>query len=170
MICAVCNVPCRGKCAKCGAALCATHKPTSTRAKCACCPRRSASTPGVQPYAAPMTRASLLTAPLSAPLAGLALSDQLTWIAERRARLQQKQNRERAYLNRRAARGTHTPTDDAYEADQVLENDLLAALNLLESCLQGDITPAGSASANTTYAGDTSFLFPDPGLHEKLEP
>jgi len=39
--------------------------------------------------------------------------------------------RERAYLDRRAARGTHTPTDDAYEADQILEAELLAILDEL---------------------------------------
>lgn len=43
--------------------------------------------------------------------------------------LEKKRARERAYLDRRARRGTHTPTDDAYEADQELETDLLALLN-----------------------------------------
>ncbi len=31
--------------------------------------------------------------------------------------------------DRRAKRGTHTPTDDAYEADQVLEEELVALLD-----------------------------------------
>lgn len=39
---------------------------------------------------------------------------------------------EQAYLARRAARGTHTPTDEAYEQDQALENELLALLDELE--------------------------------------
>lgn len=43
--------------------------------------------------------------------------------------LQEKRTRERAYLDRRAKRGTHTPTDEAYEADQELEAELLALLN-----------------------------------------
>lgn len=33
--CAVCSASCRGKCGRCGASLCATHRPTSARAKCA---------------------------------------------------------------------------------------------------------------------------------------
>ena len=45
-----------------------------------------------------------------------------------RARLEAKHIRERAYLDRRAARGTRTPTDEAYEADQVLETELLTLL------------------------------------------
>ena len=40
--------------------------------------------------------------------------------------------RERAYLDRRAARGTYTPTDEAYTADQLLEADLLAMLDEFE--------------------------------------
>lgn len=41
------------------------------------------------------------------------------------------QQRERDYLDRRAARGAHTPTDDAYEADQGLETELLLLLDEL---------------------------------------
>jgi hypothetical protein len=37
--------------------------------------------------------------------------------------------RERAYLDRRAARGICTPTDEAYETDQLLEADLVALLD-----------------------------------------
>jgi hypothetical protein len=48
-----------------------------------------------------------------------------------RTRLLAKQRRERAYLDRRAARGTHTPTDDAYEDDQVLEDELLEVIERL---------------------------------------
>ena len=51
------------------------------------------------------------------------------WISYTRAALQQKTARERAYLDRRAARGTYTPTDEALEADQLLEADLLAMLD-----------------------------------------
>jgi hypothetical protein len=49
-----------------------------------------------------------------------------TWIRTTREAVQRKLTRERAYLDRRVARGTHTPTDDAYEADQELLADLLA--------------------------------------------
>jgi len=54
------------------------------------------------------------------------------WVQELASRLRKKQARERAYLDRRRARGTHTPTDEAYEADQELENDLLEVLSALE--------------------------------------
>jgi hypothetical protein len=54
------------------------------------------------------------------------------WITTTRTALQQKMARERAYLDRRAARGTYTPTDQAYEADQFLEADLLALLDEFE--------------------------------------
>jgi hypothetical protein len=54
------------------------------------------------------------------------------WVHELAVRLQLKQARERNYLERRKARGVHTPTDEAYEADQDLENDLLAILEHLE--------------------------------------
>lgn len=53
------------------------------------------------------------------------------WLAGMRTRLAQKMVRERAYLDRRAARRTHTPTDEVYEADQLLEAELLALLDEL---------------------------------------
>ena len=52
------------------------------------------------------------------------------------ARLVAKQARERAYLDRRAARGTSTPTDEAYEADQVLEDELITLLGEWLSSLE----------------------------------
>jgi hypothetical protein len=58
-----------------------------------------------------------------------------TWIRTTRAALQKKLARERAYLDRRAARGTHTPTDDAYEQDQLLEADLIALLDEMAASL-----------------------------------
>jgi hypothetical protein len=39
----------------------------------------------------------------------------IAWIRATRTALQQKMQRERNYLDRRAARNTHTPTDDAYD-------------------------------------------------------
>jgi hypothetical protein len=54
------------------------------------------------------------------------------WIGSTRAALQKKIARERAYLDRRAARGTSTQTDEAYEADQLLEADLLTMLDEFE--------------------------------------
>lgn len=177
-MCAVCHAPCRSKCARCGASLCATHRPTSSRAKCAICKKlRTGAVQAVQAIPAyPISSAPVrqLAFPVrqaqqgTVSLASLAQVDQLAWIAERRSQLRQKQQRERAYLDRRAARGTHTPTDDAYEADAILESELLEALDVLEDCLQsGACSASGSTSTSSTYAGDTSFLFPDPGLHAK---
>lgn len=55
-----------------------------------------------------------------------------TWIHATRRALEQKQARERAYLDRRARRGIHTPIDDAYEQDQLLLADLLTMLDEME--------------------------------------
>ena len=66
------------------------------------------------------------------PLNAMTPDELRTWIGSTRAALQKKMARERAYLDRRALRGTHTPTDEAYEADQLLEADLLDMLSELE--------------------------------------
>ena len=58
------------------------------------------------------------------------------WLQGLRERLQHKMQRERDYLDRRAARGTHTPTDEAYEHDQLLEAELLALLVSVEQGLK----------------------------------
>jgi hypothetical protein len=68
-------------------------------------------------------------------LADLSHEETVTWIQNVRERLERKMQRERAYLDRRTARGTHTPTDEAYEADQVLEAELLAILDELANGL-----------------------------------
>ncbi len=54
---------------------------------------------------------------------------QYTWDLHRR--LAAKKQRERDYLDRRASRGTHTPTDDVYENDQILEDEILSILEEL---------------------------------------
>lgn len=41
------------------------------------------------------------------------------WIQRTRDAPTRKMQRERSYLDRRAARGTFTPTDEAYEQDQL---------------------------------------------------
>lgn len=51
------------------------------------------------------------------------------YLEQLKDRLTRKQQRERNYLDRRAARGTRTPTDEAYESDQVLEQELLTLLD-----------------------------------------
>ena len=53
--------------------------------------------------------------PKRPPLHQMAPDELQTWIRTTRAALQKKLARERAYLDRRAARGIHTPTDDAYD-------------------------------------------------------
>ena len=63
------------------------------------------------------------------PLPEMTPADAHAWLESMRTRLGAKQRREQAYLDRRAQRGTHTPTDDAYEADQHLETELLALLD-----------------------------------------
>jgi len=59
------------------------------------------------------------------------------WLQQTRAALLRKMQRERAYLERRARRGVWTPTDEAYEADQELEADLLVLLDEMEQGLEG---------------------------------
>ena len=59
------------------------------------------------------------------------------WVQQTRAALLRKMQRERAYLERRARRGVWTPTDEACEADQELEADLLALLDEMEQGLEG---------------------------------
>lgn len=62
------------------------------------------------------------------------------------------------------------PADDAYEAGSLLETELLEALSLLEQCRQGSATLPVSSGSNGTYAADTSMVYPDPGLHGKIQP
>ncbi len=65
------------------------------------------------------------------PFEQLSEDEARSWVKELYERLKKKQARERAYLDRRKARGVHTPTDDTYESDQQLEDDLLAILEQL---------------------------------------
>ena len=69
------------------------------------------------------------------PLDQMTPTEIRAWIQQTRTALQRKMQRERAYLDRRAARGTYTPTDEAYEQDQLLEADLLAILDEMEHSL-----------------------------------
>jgi hypothetical protein len=85
------------------------------------------------------TRASRRTAPppqahapRRPPINAMTPHELRTWITATRTALERKMARERAYLDRRAARGTYAPTDQAYEADQLLEVDLLAMLDEFE--------------------------------------
>ena len=66
--------------------------------------------------------------PTRPPIEQMTPGELRTWIVVTRAALEKKMARERAYLDRRAARGVCTPTDDAYEGDQRLEADLVEML------------------------------------------
>ncbi len=79
-------------------------------------------------------------APLRPPLKQMTPDEVRAWLKQSREALQRKMQRERAYLDRRAARGVHTPTDEAYEQDQVLEADLLRLLGEIEETL-GEVQP-----------------------------
>lgn len=63
------------------------------------------------------------------PAREMSLEETQSWLESLRARLAAKKQRERAYLDRRAARGIHTLTDDTYEQDQRLEEELLALID-----------------------------------------
>jgi hypothetical protein len=73
------------------------------------------------------------------PLDTMTIEEGIAWLMGMKERLTSKQQRERGYLDRRAARGTHTPTDDAYEQDQVLESELLTLLDGLIEQFQRDM-------------------------------
>ncbi len=99
----------------------------------------------------PYTRrqSSRQTAPLPAPgsityqkpFTKMSRQEAYQWIEGLRARLLAKKARERAYLDRRASRGTYTPTDDAYEADQILEEEILLVLEDLANGLREEGSP-----------------------------
>ena len=97
--------------------------------------KRSTRRVSTQTRPAPLQVAASNTTPLRAARSALhaMTPDELrAWIGSTRAALERKMARERAYLDRRASRGTRTPTDEAYEADQLLEADLLEMLTELE--------------------------------------
>ncbi len=66
------------------------------------------------------------------PFAEMSLNEARAWIQQTREHLQQKIQREQAYLERRAVQGIRTSTDEAYENDLMLETDLLLLLDELE--------------------------------------
>lgn len=88
------------------------------------------------------TRQRQQATPKRPPIHQMTDEELRTWIRTTRAALQKKLARERAYLARRAARGTHTPTDEAYEADQPLLADLIALLDEMEASLAGGAADA----------------------------
>jgi hypothetical protein len=67
------------------------------------------------------------------PVSQMSEAELHAWIHATRAALHKKLARERNYLDRRASRGTHTPTDEAYEADQDLLTDLIALFDEMEA-------------------------------------
>lgn len=73
------------------------------------------------------------------PVGQMSEEELRAWILTTRAALYKKMARERNYLDRRTSRGTHTPTDEAYEADQDLLADLIALLDEMEASMsEGD--------------------------------
>ncbi len=140
MLCGVCAAPCRGQCNFCQRPLCASHKPK--RGRCRLCSGRKKSVPQYIPSGAqlvapgtpipPYPTLSQPSPPSSLP-DFTAMSDQQIkdWMQVIHDWLSKKQRRERGYLDRRAKRGTHTPTDEAYEDDQIQEAALLAFLDRL---------------------------------------
>ena len=77
---------------------------------------------------------------MTKPIDDMTTQEALVHLQDLRQKLLRKQAREKAYLDRRAVRGTHAPTDDAYEADQELENDLLALIDNIEKGLYSEVT------------------------------
>lgn len=70
------------------------------------------------------------------PNFGKMSQDQLRlWLEEQVDWLCKKQARELNYLQRRAKRGTHTPTDDAYNDDQSHEIAVIAFLEHFKKTL-----------------------------------
>ena len=82
-----------------------------------------------------MARKRRAVGPSRPPLESMSLDELRSWVRQTREALQKKMQREQAYLARRASRGVRTPTDEAYEADAVLEADLLAMLDEMEQFL-----------------------------------
>jgi hypothetical protein len=82
-----------------------------------------------------MARKRRAAGPARPLLESMSLDELRSWVRQTREALQKKMQREQAYLARRASRGVRTPTDEAYEADAVLEADLLAMLDEMEQIL-----------------------------------
>lgn len=161
-ICAVCSQNCRGTCAKCGTRLCVQHKPKTARTKCPFCPttHKSQSVQGNAYYtpSTPQAQAAYNAArpvhsssssvstrpPVRPPSPPPHNFDTMTpqevqqYLQSLIHRLELKQARELAYLQRRYDRKTYTPTDQAYGEDQVLEDELLEMLrDVLSRALNG---------------------------------
>ncbi len=152
--CAVCGSPCRGTCKKCGARVCYLHAQPTQRSRCAVCrtgttvnlsapapvkqPRQARSAPA--PRGSPSRMVPVYVPPKAPkkPIEDMSPEEALAMIADIRARLLAKQRRERDYLDRRAARGTHTSTDDAYEQDQLLEDEIITLIDALEGAVRKD--------------------------------
>ena len=131
-----CGVACRGRCGRCEARLCYQHKPSSPRKYCAVCASgahtRASSVAGhrsVPVYVPPIRRK---------PFDDMTFDEQLLYIGDLRGRIEAMKQAQRDYLDRRAARGTHTLTDDAYEGYQVLEAELLEFLQATEMHMKGE--------------------------------
>ncbi|MDQ6661195.1 MAG: hypothetical protein M3Z24_09555, partial [Chloroflexota bacterium] len=70
------------------------------------------------------------------PLGDMSPEQLRQWIWKTHAWVKAKMQRERVYLDRRAAQGRHTSIDEEYEADQLREADLLSFLEEMEQRIQ----------------------------------
>lgn len=67
--------------------------------------------------------------------AAMSQDERRAWLTEKYAWLLEKRRREQQYLDRRARRGSATPTDDDYQADAPHELDLLKFFEELAASL-----------------------------------
>lgn len=154
MMCAVCRNSCRGKCHKCGNPLCHACRPKSARAKCAVCPKRSSTssipvpsssyqqqsalTPQGVPYyipTVPVPASHQIASRQPVDLENIAPRALADYTKRLREELITKQQREQAYLTKRANYPNHSPTatDIAYQQDQILEDKIIEFLYYIET-------------------------------------
>lgn len=76
-------------------------------------------------YYQPPAQATLVT---RKKLDEMSCDEAISYTEQLMERLRKKQAREQNYLAGRARKGIHTSTDELYEMDQQLENELLAVL------------------------------------------
>ncbi len=126
MNCTRCGVPCRGRCPRCNRPKCMTCKPLC---RCRSGVRSASNASYVQPYIPPPP------APPAAPpikkLEDMTASEvsQHCYILEQR--MKEQISTQQAYLSRRAARGTNTPTDTAYRRYVELNKEIVELLQKL---------------------------------------
>ena len=71
--------------------------------------------------------------PFRKPFSDMTPDELRVWLQQTQHQLRQKMQREQSYLVWRASKGRRTSTDEAYENDQILEQDILELLHTLEN-------------------------------------